>query len=150
MGNRVRGFEKISTWEEEDIHLPVRKTAKSAGYDIESPTTFTINPHRKVVLGTGLKAYMQDDEYLALHIRSSIGIKRGLQLMNGTGIIDADYYNNPDNEGHIMLALVNTTDEPVKILTGECIAQGIFEKYLLTDDDYATAERVGGMGSTSK
>ena len=102
------------------------------------------------MIPTGLKAFMHYDEYLAIHVRSSMAIKRGLILVNSTGIIDSDYYNNEDNEGHIMIAMYNMTDEPVALLKGERIAQGIFCKYLLTHDDDACGIRTGGIGSTGR
>ena len=107
-------------------------------------------PGRMVMVPTGVKAYMQEDEFLGVHIRSSMAIKKGIRLVNNVGIIDADYYNNPDNEGHIMLALVNTGLEPMVLQKGERVAQGIFYKYLTTDDDKETEKenRSGGFGST--
>ena len=100
------------------------------------------------LIKTGLKAYMKDDEYLAIFIRSSMAIKKGLFLANSTGIIDADYYNNEDNEGHLMVAVYNTKDEPFHVNKGDRVAQGIFTKYLTTDDDHAEGVRTGGVGST--
>lgn len=144
----IRGFEIISTYANNDIFLPKRKTTESAGYDIESAETVIIEPQKTVLVKTGLKAFMNYDEYLAIHIRSSMAIKRGLMLTNSTGIIDSDYYNNEGNEGHIMIALYNTTQEPIKIEKGERIAQGIFSKYLITNDDNVTETRQGGIGST--
>jgi dUTP pyrophosphatase len=95
---------------------------------------------------------MQDNEYLGMHIRSSMAVKRHLMLVNNVGIIDADYYNNADNEGHIMLALLNTGDEALALPKGECVAQGIFYNYLVADGDEDIAKNVrgGGFGSTSK
>lgn len=84
-----------------------------------------------------------------IYIRSSVGIKKGLVLSNGTGVIDADYYSNPDNDGNIGISLLNTMNEDIVIEAGEKIAQGIFVGYLVADDDQATAERVGGFGSTN-
>ncbi len=145
---KVRGFETVSAWADQNIRLPERKTAQSAGYDIEAAASVTLLPGKVTIVPTGLKAYMQSDEYLALFVRSGIAIKRGLMLVNGTGIIDADYYNNADNEGHIMVALYNTTDASVSIEKGDRVAQGIFLKYLTVDDDVASGVRVGGVGST--
>ena len=105
-------------------------------------------PHQVTLIKTGLKAYMKDDEYLAIFIRSSMAIKKGLFLANSTGIIDADYYNNEDNEGHLMVAVYNTKDEPFHVNKGDRVAQGIFTKYLTTDDDHAEGVRTGGVGST--
>ena len=104
----------------------------------------------RALVPTGLKAYMQTDEYLGIHIRSSLAVKQGLYLANSQGIIDADYYNNPDNEGHILIAVVNGGKQDVVIEAGMRIAQGIFCKYLLTDNDAVSKKdtRSGGIGST--
>ena len=99
---------------------------------------------------TGLKAYMQDDEMLLLYNRSSNPKKKGLIVSNSVGVIDKDYYENPDNDGHIMFAFYNIKEEDVVIKKGEAIGQAIFQKYLVTDDDVAEGERVGGFGSTTK
>lgn len=145
---RTRGFEILSDWQDRGIHLPVRKTGRSAGYDIESGEDREILPGETVLIHTGLKAYMQADEYLALHIRSSMAIKHGLVLINSTGIIDADYYNNEDNEGHIMAAIHNTGKTAFRVAKGDRVAQGIFCKYLNADGDHAEGVRKGGVGST--
>jgi len=147
---RTRGFEIIKAYTTADITLPERKTALSAGYDIVAAETITLLPATVSLVPTGLKAYMQDTEYLGIHIRSGLAFKHTLSLINGQGIIDADYYNNPENEGHIMIAIYNHADKPYTISKGERIAQGIFYQYLKTDNDAATAERTGGMGSTGK
>ena len=150
---RSRGFEIVTAYEGKGIHIPVRKTASSAGYDIESAADMDIVPGKVTLIPTGLKACMEADEYLGIYIRSSMAIKHGIILINSTGIIDSDYYNNEDNEGHIMVALMNMGTEAVKIPQGERIAQGIFYNYLTVDDDddkVAKAVRGGGFGSTGK
>lgn len=146
--NRKRGFEIVNEWKGKDIHIPVRKTVGSAGYDIESAADADVEPGEIHIVPTGLKAYMENDEYLAIHIRSGIGIKHGIMLANNTGIIDSDYYNNEDNEGHIMCALYNSTDKVFHVRRGDRIAQGIFVKYLAADEDKAGEKRTGGIGST--
>ena len=94
---------------------------------------------------------MQAGEYLGLHIRSGLSVKKKLMLINGQGVIDADYYNNADNEGHIMVAVYNPTNEAITIEAGERIAQGIFYRYLLADEDENNvAVRQGGFGSTGR
>ena len=99
---------------------------------------------------TGIKCQLDSDCYLELSVRSSCPLKYWLILANGVGIIDADYYNNDDNEGHIMIALYNHGDEPVPVEKGMRVAQGIFYSYLTVDGDEAGrgAKRRGGMGST--
>ena len=149
---KVRGFEKITKYADVDFPMPERKTQKSAGYDFCLPEDVVLEPGKMQLVPTGIKAYMQDGEYLGMHIRSSMAVKKRIMLMNNVGIIDADYYNNVDNEGHIMLALLNTGSEPLALPKGECVAQGIFYNYLVADGDADSekAVRGGGFGSTSK
>lgn len=151
---KVRGFEVAKGFEDKGINLPVRKTKNSAGYDIEAAEDIIIpsfKPGMKPTLvKTGLKAYMQPDEMLCLYNRSSNPGKKGLVMANSVGIIDCDYYGNPDNDGHFMFAFINIKGEDVEIKKGDCIGQAIFEKFLIADDDNAQGERKGGFGSTSK
>jgi len=145
-----RGFEVVAGYKDKKINLPKRKTAASAGYDIEAAEDVTLEPGGSLLIPTGVKAYMQADEVLKIYIRSSLAVKRQLFLLNSVGIIDADYYNNPANEGHIMVAVGNRGKESVTIAKGERLAQGIFVKYLVADGDEAGsgAVRQGGFGST--
>lgn len=149
-----RGFKVAKGFENQNINLPVRKTKYSAGYDFEAAEDTVIPSFKKgdkpTLVKTGIKAYMMDDEVLILANRSSNPGKKGLILANSIGVIDKDYYENPDNDGHIMFAFYNIKDEDCIIKKGDCIGQGIFEKYLITDDDAAEGERVSGFGSTSK
>ena len=87
-------------------------------------------------------------EVMLLFIRSSLGIKQGLTLSNSCGVIDADYYNNPDNDGHFILNIINTGNSVQRIPARSRVAQAVFVKYLTVDDDNATGERIGGIGST--
>lgn len=150
---RIRGFELVKEKARQNhvkcILLPKRSTKNSAGYDFFLPKNAVILPHSTTLLWTDVKAYMQKDEVLQVFIRSSIG-KRGIILSNCTGIIDSDYYNNPTNDGNIGIMLRNMTDEGVELMGGEKIMQGIFTKYLIADNDNATEERIGGIGSTGK
>lgn len=152
--DKLRGFEIAKGWEDKGINLPVRKTKNSAGYDIEAAEDTIIpmfKPGQKPTLvKTGLKAYCMPDEYYMLCNRSSNPGKRGLVMANSVGIIDSDYYENPDNDGHFMFAFYNFFDHDVEIKKGEAIGQAIFMKYLITDNDNAQGERKGGFGSTNK
>ena len=151
---KLRGFEVAKGFEDKNINLPIRKTKYSAGYDIEAAEDVVIPSFKKgtnpVLVKTGLKAYMQDDEMLLLYNRSSNPKKKGLILANSVGVVDKDYYGNVDNDGHIMFAFYNIKDEDVEIKKGDAIGQAIFQKYLITDDDNAEGERLGGFGSTNK
>lgn len=151
---KIRGFEIAKSFENMQINLPIRKTKYSAGYDIEAAEDCIIPSFKKgmkpTLVKTGLKAYMQDDEYLMLCNRSSNPGKKGLILANSVGIVDKDYYGNPDNDGAIMFAFINIKDEDTQIKKGECIGQAIFQKYYTVDGDNAEGERLGGFGSTTK
>lgn len=141
---KCKGYEDIAT-------IPKRSTKGSAGYDFYNTNKeITIPAHGTVKIATGIKAYMDDDIVLMLYVRSSVGIKKLVVLSNGTGIVDSSYVDNPDNEGNIIMALHNTSDEPQTFAPYERVMQGVFVKYYTTDDDNVTAERVGGVGSTGK
>ena len=151
---KIRGFEIAKGFEDKNINLPVRKTKYSAGYDVEAAEDTIIPSFKKgmkpTLIKTGIKSYMQENEYLMLANRSSNPGKKGLILANSVGIIDKDYYGNPDNDGHIMFAFYNIKDEDIEIKKGECIGQAIFMPFLIADGDTAEGNRVGGFGSTNK
>ena len=159
--------------------LPERKTKHSAGYDfVVSENTvvpsylisiknllgswdgeWTLEEAAKVVknnylkptlVPTHIKCKLDPDTYLDLSVRSSTPLKNLFILANGVGIIDADYYNNPDNEGHIFFQILNLSPVDVLLKAGDRIGQGIIKKYEITEDDTAMGERVGGFGSTTK
>ena len=149
----MRKFLKAKGFEEKDFNLPIRKTAKSAGYDFECIEDIEIPPYhlgdKPVLVPTGVKCQMEDNEFLSLINRSSNPKKKNLVIPNSLGIIDADYFENPDNDGHIMFAFYNLGNEPVKIEKGYGLGQGIFIKFEITDDDNAKGERKSGFGSTN-
>ena len=150
---KTRGFEIAKGWEDKNINIPVRKTAHSAAYDIEAAED-TIVPVFKpgikpTLIPTGLKAYCQNDECYFLLNRSG-GPKKGLLTPHGFGLIDADYYENPDNDGHFLVQVFNCSDHELHIKKGDTIAQVMFTKYLICDGDKATGKRQGGFGSTDK
>ena len=103
---------------------------------------------KPTLVPTGIKCEVPEDMYLELSVRSSCPLKHWLILANGVGIIDADYYNNPDNEGHIFFQIINLSPFDIILKKGDAIGQGIFKKYYLTDDDAADGFRAGGFGST--
>ena len=104
---------------------------------------------KPTLVSTGVKCYLDDSQYLKLVSRSSSPLKYWLTLANNVGIIDQDYYNNPDNEGHIFLQLINLSPYPILIPKGEAIGQGIISPYLTTENDSASGKRIGGFGSTN-
>lgn len=134
----------------DSMELPQRATKGSAGYDFKAPFEIVIPPHSTVKFGTGVKCHIEDGYVLELYPRSSLGFKHRLALNNTVGIIDSDYYNNKNNEGHIQCKFYNPNDYPINIKKGEAYMQGIFKEYFLAEEEDITTERVGGIGSTSK
>jgi dUTP pyrophosphatase len=146
----MRKFEKVSYLIQENITLPQRQTLNSAGYDLSAYEDITIEPGEIKFIPTGLKVKLGESEVLLVYPRSSLGIKKGLMMSNGVGVIDSDYYNNPQNEGHIMVPLYNFKNTPVTISKFERVAQGVFQTFLKTEDDQpVSSERKGGFGSSS-
>lgn len=133
-----------------DFKLPERATKNSCGYDFFNPEEVTIQPNEIKYVKTGVKAYFLPDEMLILANRSSNPKKKGLILANGVGIVECDYADNLDNDGEIAFALMNIKNEPITIAKGEKLGQGIFVKFLTTENDNAKGERHGGFGSTGK
>ena len=170
-------FEFVEKYKDCGLALPERATQGSAGHDLAAAEDYIIpsylnqmeglrnfsSPYdmeklaeitkkikaRPTLVSTGVKCDLQPGTYLELSIRSSVPLKYGLTLANGVGIIDADYYNNPDNEGEIFLQIINWGPSPVIVKKGTKLGQGVIKPYLLTESDNATGERVGGFGSTN-
>ena len=183
-------FEKVSRFSEIDINLPERKTADSAGYDMEVAediiipsyhnlmeimntivpqnvlldtqeiihNTFSLDEIANItktlktkptLVSTGMKCKLEPGTYLELSVRSSCPLKHWLILANSVGIIDADYYNNSDNEGEIFFQMINLSPFDIILHKGDIIGQGIIKPYLTTEDDNASGQRTGGFGSTS-
>lgn len=132
-----------------NICLPVRGTVNSAGYDFVTPINFILNPGESIKIPTGIRCKMDSDWVLTIHPRSNLGFNYQIGLANTTGIIDSDYYN-ANNEGHIMVKLVNHGTKKFEANEGYRIVQGIFMPYGVTVDDSAKGERIGGFGSTGR
>lgn len=155
----MRRFEKVSIDEfnkyydkklYEEYDLPKRMTSHSAGYDFFAIEGFTIKPGEIKKIPTGYKVTFGSDEMLMILIRSSMGFKYNVRMTNQVGIIESDYYNNIDNEGHMFISLQNEGDKDYVVKKGDAYAQGIFVKFLICDDDTTTNKRIGGIGSTNK
>ena len=186
-------FEKVSRFSDVEINLPQRKTAQSAGYDMEVAEDIVVPSYlslcrilddetadvikvekdgelyaeiraltldemaavtkrtkaKPTLVSTGMKCKLDPGTYLELSVRSSCPLKYWLLLANSVGIIDADYYNNPDNEGEIFFQMINLSPYDIRLNKGDIIGQGIIKPYLTTEDDEATGDRLGGFGSTS-
>ena len=143
-------FEKVNKITE-DIKLPERSTLNSAGYDFFAIEDVTLPAKKLTRVMTGVKCELMPNQVLILANRSSNPSKKGLILANGIGVIDADYYGNPDNDGEMGFEFYNILDEDVVIKKGEKLGQGIIIKFDKTEDDYISnpyKTRVGGFGST--
>lgn len=172
-------FEIVSRFNNEEINLPTRKTASSAGYDFEAAEDIVIPSYsslmdeldnfypdselvslkylafattttklKPTLIPTGIKCKMDENVFLQLSVRSSCPLKNWIILANGVGIIDADYYNNPDNEGEIFFQVINLSPWDIQIKKGDVIGQGVILPYFITENDAASGQRVGGFGST--
>lgn len=175
-------FEKVSKYADADLAMPVRKTGKSAGYDLAAAEDYIIpsffqmyndvkelwpvaddeyvsmelmaeftkkTGFRPTLVSTGMKCKLDKGNWLMLANRSSSPLKYWLLVGNGIGVIDADYYNNPDNEGEIFFQVYNLSPFNIQIKKGEAIGQGIILPYGVTADDIEMGDRTGGFGSTN-
>ena len=145
-------FEFVSKITNNDnLKLPEKGSKKAAGYDFFNPEEVTIQPHTVTYVKTGIKALFPDDMVLLLFNRSSNPKKKNLILINGVGVVDADYYNNEDNEGEIAFAFYNISAVPVTLQKGEKLGQGMFTIYkdVTNYTDEEVEERKGGFGSTN-
>ena len=135
----------------EQLKLPQRATAGSAGYDFFSPIDLELKPGESIFLPTGLRVRIDAGWVLLLLPRSGLGGKYRLQLNNTAGVIDSDYFD-ADNEGHIHLNLINDSrsGKILKVRAGEALIQGIFVPFGGTVDDAASVPRKGGFGSTDQ
>ena len=133
----------------QDIILPKRATAGSAGYDFFAPQTFTLQAGQTIKIPTGIRVKIENGWVLSIYPRSSLGFKYRLRLDNTVGIIDSDYYY-AENQGHIFIKITNCGDKELVVEKGKAFAQGVFVEYGITIDDECETKRVGGFGSTDK
>ena len=135
----------------DDVVIPKRNTMYSAGYDFYIPYDLTIKSGEIVKIPTGIKVMLNSDEFLGIYIRSSLGFKYNLRMCNQVGIIDSDYYDNIDNEGHIFVKLKNEGDSDIVLKKNDRFVQGIIQKFYVVDnEDNLMNTRVGGIGSTDR
>lgn len=127
-------FEKVKRIEE-NIKLPKRSTLNSAGYDFFALENIIFLPETVTRVFTGVKCELMPNQVLILANRSSNPSKRGLILLNGIGVVDADYYGNPDNDGEIAFEFYNMFEYTVEVKKGEKLGQGIIMRFDKTEDD---------------
>jgi len=148
---RIAKFYKVSKEQfgrdcYDNIKLPLRATAGSAGYDFFAPYDFELEPNSEIIIDTGIRARIDSDWVLVILPRSGSGFKYGVRLANTAGVIDSDYFN-ADNEGHIKIKLIGGS-KTYSVKAGDAFAQGVFLPYGITEDDECINERHGGFGST--
>ena len=140
----------IPTWTSQLMALAKATPQPKEPYSLDEMAALTKQTKAKPTLvSTGVKCYLEPGYYLELSVRSSTPLKHWLILANSVGIIDADYCDNPDNEGEIFFQIINLSPFPIQLRKGDIIGQGIIKRYEVTDDDVAEGERTGGFGSTS-
>ena len=157
--NKIANFEKISYVQFQSDYINIFGQGKTInmdsvrkiydGHDISIPYEITLSSNDKMLIPTGIRCKMDENYVMFIVPRSSMGIKHGLRLSNTIAVIDADYYN-AENEGHIMISVVNDGNKPIKFKPGDCVCQAIFIPYGVADQDIIETERTGGIGSTSE
>ena len=158
----MRKFAVAKGYEDKGVNLPKRATKNAAGYDFEAVEDIVVPSVWKQVISratkeefkptmvpTGIKAQMEEDEGLFMFNRSG-NPKLGLILANGVGVVDSDYFENKGNDGHIFFPFFNFFPWDVTVKKHDRVGQGVFQKYLLAEDDTANGTRIGGFGSTGK
>lgn len=143
-----RRFDVVSAFSGAGTVLPQRATTGSAGYDLCTLEPIDLPPSGRILVSTGIKVYLPPGEFLLIAIRSSLG-RRGIMLANGIGIIDGDYVDNDQNEGHIQMPIWNSGEERFSAPAGSRVAQAIFMPFLVAGGEGRPRRaRVGGFGST--
>lgn len=142
----MRRFEKISfeqfkkdIGDDKELYdsfsLPKRETKWAAGYDFFSVIDYILKPGEIKKIPTGIKVSMESDDCLLLLDRSSMGFKYNVRMCNQVGVIDADYYNNKDNEGHMWICIQNEGNKDYEVKKGDRMIQGMFIKYLTVENE---------------
>lgn len=143
----------IPTWTSQLLGLVKATPQPKEPYSLDELGALTkMTKSKPTLVSTGVKCHLEPGYYLELSVRSSTPLKYWLVLANGVGIIDADYCDNPDNEGEIFFQLINMSPFDIYLKKGDIIGQGIIKRYEVTDDDSNSekSERAGGFGSTSQ
>lgn len=139
--------EKIGT----EIPLPYYATAGAAALDLHACTDSdtVIPPHARVMIPTGIAAAIPEGHVGIMAVRSSMGVKNGINLANGIGVIDSDY------RGEMRVTLYNTTDTEYTVHSGDRIAQLMVIPVAcppieVVDTLPETERGEGGFGSTGR
>ncbi|MBR3971718.1 MAG: dUTP diphosphatase [Ruminococcus sp.] len=136
----------------ENAKLPQRATPGSAGMDLSAciDEAKTIKPGELLLIPTGIAIEIPSRDYVAyIFARSGLGIKHGICLANGVGVVDSDY------RGEVCVGLCNVSNKEYTITPGERVAQMVISPVSLMPsvevDILSDTERgEGGFGSTGK
>lgn len=136
----------------ENAKIPHRATEGSAGMDLYAciPESVTLAPGQLTVIPTGIAIELPDNTCAAfLYARSGLGVKHGICLSNGVGVIDSDY------RGEVCVGLCNVSDKPYVIEPDERVAQMVIAPVLTPEivevSELGETDRgAGGFGSTGK
>lgn len=134
----------------DSIKLPARKTRYSAGHDFHMPFGIKIPAGCSINIPTGIRCKMTNNYVMCIFPRSSLGIKKNMFIANTIPVVDADYYMNGENEGHIFICIKNCGDKTLELNAGEAFAQAVFVEYGVADNGDIEEERTGGIGSTGR
>lgn len=104
---------------EEHAVLPKRQTQGSVGYDLHACLSrpVKIPSGERRVIPTGIAVELPRGHGGLIFTRSGLGVKFGVHVSNGVGVIDWDY------RGEIQVALTNSGKEAYEILPGDRVAQ---------------------------
>lgn len=133
----------------DDIVLPVRATAGSAGYDINTPFSFSLAPGENIRIATGIRCRIKKGWTMLVVPKSGLGVRFRVQLDNSVGVVDSDYFE-AENEGHIFVQITNDSrsGKVLEMEAGRAFVQALFLPFGITEDDEADGSRSGGFGST--
>ena len=135
-----------------NVSVPKYATAGAAAMDLTAciDEPITIAPRQLVSIPTGIAIALPSADYVALvFARSGLGVKHGISLSNGVGVIDSDY------RGEIKVGLTNLSDIPYTVQPGDRVAQlaimPVVQANIIPVAELDETDRgAGGFGSTGK
>lgn len=140
----------------ETSKIPVYATDNSSACDLcaaldSESESIVINPGKIKLIPTGISIECEldgtSDVSILIFARSGLASKHGISMANGVGVVDSDY------RGEIKVPLINLSDKPYEIHSGDRIAQMMFvpiarASFTETDELGKTGRGEGGFGST--
>lgn len=132
--------------------MPFYASSGAAGMDLSANISepLVLKKGAMAKIPTGIAIALPSAETVAyLYARSGLGVKHGICLSNGVGVVDSDY------RGEISVGLINLGPEDYTISPGERIAQMVFAPVIRAELEEAselpeTTRGEGGFGSTGR